>query len=97
MLVADPVRLRQIWVNLIGNTVKFTERGEVGIVDAFGIDYSNRCLVAFSGQGHGHWNQVLINKEPSSSRSLRRMARPLVDTGGTGLGLTISTQACSVR
>ena len=85
----DPVRVRQILTNLIGNAIKFTQQGTV-IVELSGQardDAKVRLCVAVHDMG--------IGIEPEQ---LRRIFEPFtqVDTsstrkyGGTGLGLTIS-------
>src|SRR5258708_17707721 len=55
MVEGDPVRLRQILFNLIGNAIKFTERGEIAVrlsADAAGPDgMMLRLLVRDTGTG----------------------------------------------
>ena len=91
VMVGDPNRLRQVLINLVGNSIKFTERGEV-LVDvepdqqnngAFGLHFS----VVDTGIGIPPEKQQLIFQPfAQADGSVTRRY------GGTGLGLTISTQ-----
>jgi signal transduction histidine kinase/ActR/RegA family two-component response regulator len=85
----DPVRVRQILTNLVGNSVKFTDSGGVRIaVFASGIDAGRaRVHVEVSDDGIGIPRDALGRLfEPfvqADSSTTRRF-------GGTGLGLAIS-------
>jgi len=90
-LSGDPDRLRQIVVNLVGNAIKFTERGEVVVrVEAEAETESEATLhvtVADTGQGIPAEKQALIF-EPftqADGSTTRRF-------GGTGLSLTVTRQ-----
>jgi PAS domain S-box-containing protein len=90
-LVGDPLRLRQIVVNLVGNAIKFTDRGEV-VVQVMRESQNDHdvCLhfaVVDTGIGIPADKQSLLFKSFSQvdSSATRRY-------GGTGLGLAISTQ-----
>ncbi|HUX10760.1 MAG TPA: PAS domain S-box protein, partial [Terriglobia bacterium] len=90
-LVGDPSRLRQIVVNLLGNAVKFTERGEVVLrVQAESLTASEACLhisVSDTGAGIAAEKQKLIFEAFTQADS--SMTRKY---GGSGLGLTISAK-----
>ena len=88
--VGDPGRLRQVLVNLVGNAIKFTERGQVLVQvevesrtgDAAVLHY----FVSDSGIGVPEDKQVAIFEpfQQADGSTTRRF-------GGTGLGLTISS------
>jgi CheY-like chemotaxis protein len=85
-VVSDPVRLRQILVNLMGNAVKFTETGTVRLVVQF--DQPARKLVFHvidTGIGiTPNLREALFQPFNQGDTSQTRKY------GGTGLGLTIS-------
>ena len=88
-LVGDPVRLRQILVNLAGNAVKFTEEGEV-LVKIFCVRETKKDLVlrfevSDTGIGipEGYADKIFQPFSQGDSSMSRRY-------GGTGLGLVIS-------
>jgi len=90
-LGGDESRLRQVLVNLLGNAMKFTERGTVVLrLEMVTSQDSRVCLrfeVADTGIGIAPDKLQLIF-EPFSQAD-HRMSRKF---GGTGLGLTISRQ-----
>jgi PAS domain S-box-containing protein len=96
VVIGDPARLRQVLINLVGNAIKFTEKGEV-VVDVQmqeatrGGPHPEPCLLHFSVRDTG----IGI---PADKQSLIFGAFVQVDGsttrryGGTGLGLAISSR-----
>jgi PAS domain S-box-containing protein len=91
-LVGDPIRLRQVLTNVIGNALKFTERGEVVVrvvtVGAMaGDEVSLHFTVRDTGIGiPAHEQQRIFDAFAQADGSLTRRYE------GTGLGLTISSR-----
>ncbi len=88
-IVADPTRLRQIFVNLVGNGVKFTEKGEVTIHVNSEQQDDGRFQIHFSVQDTG-----IGIPEDKIGRLFQSFSQVDASTtrkyGGTGLGLAIS-------
>jgi len=90
-LVGDPLRLRQVVLNLVSNGVKFTERGEVGLCARCESTTTGEVVCHFSvrdtGIGilkdkQGAIFRRFLQADPSTSRLY----------GGSGLGLTIAAR-----
>jgi signal transduction histidine kinase len=91
VLRGDPGRVRQVLTNLVGNAVKFTERGEVLIDVRRGEERADgiclRVEVVDTGIGLSAQQQARIfDRYAQAERSTSRRF------GGTGLGLSISKQ-----
>ena len=90
LICSDPVRVRQILVNLVGNAVKFTERGSVKILLRYIPALStNEPQFAFDvcDTGIGLTEEQLANLFVPFAQADSSTTRKF---GGTGLGLTIS-------
>lgn len=88
-VIGDPTRLRQVLVNLLGNAIKFTERGEVvlRIEPDQAVPGSLRCSVSDTGIGipADKLHTIFESFTQVDSTTTRKY-------GGTGLGLSISRQ-----
>jgi two-component system sensor histidine kinase/response regulator len=88
-IAGDPTRLRQVILNLVGNAVKFTEKGEVAlrVQNELLEDNSLRLRFTVSDTGIGIPAEKLNSIFDSFSQADTSTTR---EFGGTGLGLTIS-------
>ncbi len=93
--IGDVGRLRQVLVNLLGNAIKFTERGEVGVSVSgrklgngrHQLDFAVRDTgVGILPAQQGKLFQAFSQVEASAARRF----------GGTGLGLAISKRLCEL-
>ncbi len=90
-LVGDQMRLRQVLLNLVGNAIKFTDRGEVGVRVGIATELPGQVCLHFAvtdtGIGIPRDKQEMVFEAfaQADGSAARRH-------GGTGLGLSISAR-----
>jgi signal transduction histidine kinase/CheY-like chemotaxis protein/HPt (histidine-containing phosphotransfer) domain-containing protein len=95
-VVTDPTRLRQILLNLIGNAIKFTASGWVGVhVQRGAVLPDGKFLLEFDIEDTGIGMQAEVI--PSLFHHFTQADSSITRTyGGTGLGLAISKRLCEL-
>jgi PAS domain S-box-containing protein len=90
-IVGDAIRLRQVLINLLGNSIKFTERGEVRLRVGVASELPGEVVLHFAvidtGVGIPRDKQEIVFEAfaQADGSATRRF-------GGTGLGLSISAK-----
>ena len=88
-VIGDPTRLKQIITNLVGNAIKFTEKGHVGTQVEVKERKQDKVVLHFMVQDTGIG--IVKEKQENIFESFTQVdASTTRKYGGTGLGLTIS-------
>ena len=95
MVQGDPGRLRQIILNLVGNSIKFTERGEISLKVEIESEVGALSMLLFTVTDTGigippEKQKFILDPFSQADTSTTRKY------GGTGLGLTISARLISM-
>jgi len=91
LVVQDEAKLRQIMINLIGNSVKFTESGYVKLCMDFKlIEEESGVLMVFDVEDTGAG--IYPDEQDHIFEAFEQASSGRSYTGGTGLGLSISRQ-----
>lgn len=95
-LIGDPTRLTQILINLVGNAIKFTNKGEVKVHVTSLNENGNEIELNFSVSDTG-----IGIPEESLTKIFESFTQASNDTtrkyGGTGLGLSITKQLIELQ
>lgn len=91
-VLADNLRLRQVLINLLGNSLKFTERGYVGLFARLRAQSQDEVLVRFVVEDSGRG--IPPDKRASIFQAFSQAHRD-DRAQGAGLGLSISQQLIS--
>ena len=96
LLIGDPTRLSQILINLVGNALKFTERGQVELVISQQQENDLVSLILFNvidtgiGIPADKIDSIFESFNQASNETTRKF-------GGTGLGLTITRRLIELQ
>ena len=89
VMMGDPLRIRQILINLVGNAIKFTNKGSITINVKLLKKEGNKVTIKFSVEDTGVG--ISKNKIPNLFELYNQVNKSTSRThGGTGLGLSIS-------
>jgi PAS domain S-box-containing protein len=96
ILIGDPVRLSQILINLVNNSIKFTHTGKITIDVSCSIPHENITNVTFKviDTGIGIDSDKIKTIFDTFKQADESITRKF---GGTGLGLTISKQLVELQ
>lgn len=91
VLIGDPYRINQVLLNLLGNSIKFTEQGAVTVSCRLAKDDTQTQRISFKVQDTGigmgeDFLKHLFDKFTQEDESVTRKF------GGTGLGMSITKQ-----
>ncbi|WP_159081740.1 PAS domain S-box protein [Paenibacillus sp. CAA11] len=89
VIIGDKVRLRQVLVNLVGNAVKFTEKGRIDVSISLASSKGQRPTLIFRVKDTGIG--IPLERQDQLFQSFSQL-HPAINRkyGGTGLGLAIS-------
>lgn len=94
-VIGDPTRLRQVLINLLGNAIKFTKHGEIGVHIIKRKETEDSLILEFAVEDTGigipkDGQDNLFQSYAQAEKSTTR------EYGGTGLGLPISKKIVDI-
>ncbi len=90
-IIGDPFRLRQVLSNLVGNAIKFTEKGKIAVIVKLVEEYSGNLTIQIDVEDTGigipekQLKGIFVSFEQADGSTIRKY-------GGAGLNTTISKQ-----